>query len=193
MLIRNFDDIDIPEASQLAKLTWGDFYTEESLPLQNLIYRFMVEYYDLNREYSFSVIDDGLKGFLLAFTKNDSKNLVQNFKNKVQNLKSTKEQKTALDLFNYLEACGKEVKNIMTPKDVMLGLFVSVQKGCGRMLLSKLGEICMKKEIKNIYLWTDTTCDYKYYQKNKFKLVSELETLVNDKQIKTLIYCKPVL
>ena len=56
------------------------------------------------------------------------------------------------------------------------------------MLLSKLGEICMKKEIKNIYLWTDTTCDYKYYQKNKFKLVSEFETLVNDKQIKTLIY-----
>lgn len=72
MQIRRFKDLDIIEASKLAKLTWGDFYTQESEELQNLIYSFMVEYYDLNREYSFSIIDNDLKGILLAFCKADS-------------------------------------------------------------------------------------------------------------------------
>lgn len=46
MHVRNFTDKDIVQASKLAKLTWGDFYAHESENLQNLIYSFMVEYYD---------------------------------------------------------------------------------------------------------------------------------------------------
>lgn len=37
-----------------------------------------------------------------------------------------------------LEICGKELKNIIKNDDIILGLFVSIQKGCGKQLLSKL-------------------------------------------------------
>lgn len=191
MTIKQFENIDIKQASKLAKLTWGDFYTQESAELQTFIYNFMVEYYDLNRKYSLSIFNEDLKGFLLAFTKDDRYNS-ENFENKVKILKNEKEQQIALDLFNYLETCGKEVKTIMTDDDIFLGLFVSIQKGCGKKLLSKLNDICKENSKKNIYLWTDTTCDYKYYRKNNFTLLKEVETFINGKLIKTLIYRKSV-
>ncbi len=176
MLIRNFQDTDILEASKLAKLTWGDFYTEEPPELQKIIYDFMIEYYDRNRNYSFSIIENGLKGFILAFTKNDKYTKQPDFNG----------EKIAQDLFNYLELCGKEVENIMEADDIMLGLFVSIQKGCGRQLLQKLFESCKG----NIYLWTDTTCDCDYYAKNNFELIKKFDIEVNNKTITTLIYKK---
>jgi len=192
MHIRTFTDSDILQASKLAKLTWGDFYTHESEELQRLIYNFMVEYYDLNRKFSFSILDnEELKGLILAFSKTDFYTPL-GFAEKVKTLGKKDEQKIALDLFSYLEACGKELKNIINDNDIILGLFVSIQKGCGKQLLSKLIETCKENNMKNIYLWTDTTCDYKYYQKNNFVLRKETESLLNGKLIKTLIYQKSV-
>lgn len=191
MIIRNFEDIDIQKASQLAQLTWGNFFTEESPELQNFIYSLMVEYYDLNRKYSFSVVNNELKAFLLAYTKNDN-STISNFENRVQSLSNKSEQNTAIELFNYLETCSNSLKNMMHNDDIILGLFVSTQKGCGKLLLAKLAEICKENSIKNIYLWTDTTCDYQYYKKNDFILCKEIETTINDKAIKTLIYKKRI-
>ena len=104
MAVRKFKSIDILEACKLAKLTWGDFYAKESISLQNFIYSFMVEYYDLNRKYSFSITDEELKAFLLAFTPQDSYK-GSNFEDKIK-LLTNKEQKTAIELFKYLEVCG---------------------------------------------------------------------------------------
>lgn len=191
MLIRQFANSDIIQASKLAKLTWGDFYTQESKELQNLIYSFMVEYYDLNREYSFSIFENELKGILLAFCKTDSYKPTD-FNNRVKALKNKNEQEIAFNLFNYLEICGKELKSVTNEDDIILGLFVSIQKGCGKQLLAKLVEICKEKNKKNIYLWTDTTCDYEYYRKNNFVLIKEIKTFVNNKPIKTLIYQKNI-
>ncbi len=190
MQIRSFQNSDISEASRLAKLTWGNFYTHESSELQALIYSFMVEYYNLNREYSFSIIEGGLKGFILAFKKSDK--YEGDFTKKVQSLDDKKEQKIASDLFDYLEACGREVKSLMEENDVMLGLFVSIQKGCGKLLLARLNEVCRASGIKSIYLWTDTTCDCDYYQKNNFDLCKEKEVCVNGKVIRMLVYRKKV-
>lgn len=192
MKIRNFQDNDITEASALAKLTWGDFYTQESNELQELIYEFMVEYYDLNRKYSFSAVDKGLKGFLLAYCKKDFVDKFLTFKTKVQKLTNIKEQQTALNLYNYLETCGEELKEFITDQDIVLGLFVSIQKGCGKMLLNKLLETCKENKINNIYLWTDTTCDYKYYKNNNFIVEKEIQTIINNKSITTLIYKKEI-
>lgn len=192
MYIRNFENIDIEKASELSQLTWGDFYTNESEKLQKLIYSFMVEYYDLNREYSFSILEDELKGFLLAFCKTDCYKL-KDFDERVKALKEKTEQKIAVDLFNYLEFCGKKLKSIINDDDVILGLFVSIKKGCGKQLLAKLVETCKERNMKNIYLWTDTTCDYEYYRKNNFVLLKQINSLVNGKSIKTLIYQKSIL
>ena len=47
-----------------------------------------------------------------------------------------------------------------------------------------------ENDIKNIYLWTDTTCDFHYYQKNNFIPVKEFCFTVNGKKIDTFIFKK---
>lgn len=192
MLVRNFEDRDIIEACKVSNLVWGDLYTKEPLAVQKIIYDFTVEYYDLNREFSLCYEDNGLKGFILAAKKEDAKDLYKKLLSQMQNSLAKNEQKIVLDLYDYLDYCGKLVKEIMTSNDIMMGLFVSVQKGGGKALLKRLSEICLAKGMKNIYLWTDTTCDYDYYQKNNFELVKEVEKIVNGRKILTQIYKKSV-
>lgn len=192
-MIRNFENIDIKEASNVAHLVWGDLYAQERFELQKIIYDYTVEYYDLNRKFSFSIFDDGLKGFLLASLKSDNTNSFMKLEKQTLQLSDERERKLAFDLYNYLDYCGKMVYEIMSDNDLLLGLFVSLQKGCGKMLFDKLVETARQNNIKNIYLWTDTTCNYEYYSKNCFELVKEFESIVNEKTITTLIYKKSVL
>ena len=193
MVIKNFENSDIENASKVAHLVWGDLYSHESIELQKLIYDFMVSYYDLNREYSFSVFDDGFKGFLLASLKNDCNESQKKFKDELQKLENEQEQKIGFELLDYLDSCGQEVKKVMNDDDIVLNLFISRQKGCGKALLEKLTGVCYAKNIKNIYLWTDTTCDYEYYKKNSFDIVKELNVIVNSRNIKTIIYKKSII
>ena len=145
----------------------------------------------MNNTFSFALDENGLKGLVFASLKTDKNNSVENFKTKIQDL-SDNDRIIALNLFDYVENTGREVKNAMGDDDLMMGLFISTQKGGGRMLLSKLIETAKERDIKNIYLWTDTTCDFDYYQKNKFTLVKEIESCVNNKNINTIIFKKEV-
>ena len=189
MIVRNFTDIDIEEASKITRLVWGDLYAKESETLQKVIYDFTLKYYYLNNRFSFALDDEGLKGLIFASLKTDKNNSIENFKTEIQTL-SDNDKITTLNLLDYVENTGKEVKSIMTENDLMMGLFISTQKGGGKMLLSKLVETAEENGIKNIYLWTDTTCDFDYYQKNKFTCVKEIESYVNSKKINTLIFKK---
>ncbi len=191
MIVRNFTDIDIEEASKITHLVWGDLYSKENAGLQKIIYDFTLKYYYLNKTFSFALDDDGLKGLVFASSKTDKNSSVENFKTEIQTLPDN-DKITALNLLDYLENTGKEVKLVMNEYDLMMGLFISTQKGGGKMLLSKLVETAKENGIKNIYLWTDTACDYDYYQKNKFTLVKEIENQVNDKKINTLIFKKEI-
>lgn len=191
MKIRNFITDDIPYASKIAHRVWGDLYAKETQELQNLIYEFTVLYYDLNRNFSFSILEEKLNGLVLAAAKYDKNNSSKLFLEKLKSL-DAKEQKIGKDLLEYLNTCGKAVKAQMNDDDIMLGLFISQERGCGKALLAKLAETCKEKNIKNIYLWTDTTCDHDYYEKNNFTLVQEVETVVNGQNIRTIIYKKQV-
>ena len=191
MIVRNFTDKDVEEASKISHLVWGNLYTKEGSQLQKLIYDFTLEYYYLNSIFSFALDNNGLKGLVFASLKKDKNNSVENFKTKIQDL-SDNDKITALNLLDYVENTGREVKNAMGEDDLMMGLFISTQKGGGRMLLSKLVETAKENGIKNIYLWTDTTCDYDYYQKNKFTCFKEIESCVNNKKINTLIFKKEI-
>ncbi len=191
MIVRNFTDSDIEEASKITRLVWGDLYSKENAGLQKIIYDFTLKYYYLNKIFSFALDDEGIKGLVFASSETDKNSSVENFKTEMQTL-SDNDKITALNLLGYLENTGKEVKSVMNDDDLMMGLFISTQKGGGKMLLSKLVETAKENGIKNIYLWTDTACDYDYYQKNKFTLVKEIENQVNDKKINTLIFKKEI-
>ena len=191
MIVRNFLNSDIEKASQITHTVWGDLYSYENVDLQKLIYDFTLEYYYLNKNFSFALDENGLCGLLFASLKTDKNLVTDEYKNKISTF-NKKDRKTILNLFDYVENTGKEVKKVMNDDDLMMGLFISTQKGGGKMLLSKLKETAINNGIKNIYLWTDTTCDFDYYQKNNFTLVKEFECIVNNQKINTLIFKKPI-
>ena len=191
MIVRNFLNSDIEKASQITHTVWGDLYAYENVDLQKLIYDFTLEYYYLNKNFSFALDENGLCGLLFASLKTDKNLVTDEYKNKISTF-NKKGRKTILNLFDYVENTGKEVKKVMNDDDLMMGLFISTQKGGGKMLLSKLKETAINNGIKNIYLWTDTTCDFDYYQKNNFTLVKEFECIVNNQKINTLIFKKPI-
>lgn len=191
MIVRNFTENDIEEASKIVHLVWGDLYAKESIELQTLIYNFTLNYYHLNNTFSFALDDNGLKGLVFAGYKTDKNQSIENFNARIETLPQD-DKITALNFLDYVENTGKEVKSVMNDNDLMMGLFISTQKGGGRMLLSKLAATAKENGIKNIYLWTDTVCDFGYYQKNKFTLVKEFDCNVNNKNINTLIFKKEV-
>lgn len=192
MFVRNFENSDIKNAKKLSHFVWGDFYKEENIEIQNLIYDFTVEYYDLNRKFSYSILDDNenFKGFLFAFNKQDKNDRLSVLKEMIKMLKNQNSENILLELYEYLHYCGVKTKGYMNDDDIMLGLFVSIHKGCGRMLLENLIQDCKKKNIKNIYLWSDTTCDYDYYSKNNFELMNKIKTILNNKELSIYIYKK---
>ncbi|MBQ9688440.1 hypothetical protein IJV79_02250 [bacterium] len=188
-MIISFEDTHIENACKISHFTWGDFYKKESERVQKVIYDFMIEYYDLNRDYSFSFVDDGYKGFILANEKTDKKVLSTTAFESLEE----GDRVVAEDLLSCLESCGKSVKSEMTTDDIMVGLFVSTQKGGGKELLSALIDKCVRTGKKNLYLWSDTTCDYKYYAKNGFEVVKSFDKTVNGETITVLIYRKPIV
>ena len=194
MIIRNFENSDIKNAFELSHLVWGDFYKKENTKVQNLIYDFTLRYYDLNRNFSYSVLDENknLKGFLLAFKKENANDSLIIINSITQTLNNKNEQTILYEFYEFLQCCGYETKKLMDNNDIMLGLFVSIQKGCGKLLLSKLIQDCQKQKLKTLYLWSDTTCDYTYYQKNNFELVKKTKTTLNNQEITFFIYRKNI-
>lgn len=64
----------------------------------------------------------------------------------------------------------------METNDVIVGLFVSTRKGCGKRLLAELLYASEQKGIHHLYLWTDMSCNYNYYYRNNFEEVAHFMT-----------------
>ena len=96
------------------------------------------------------------------------------------------------ELVDYVEFMSLETEKLMNEDDIFLGIFVSTKKGFGRILLQNLIQKAKQKNIKNIYLWTDSVCDFEYYDKNNFILEKKLNSFLDNKKIETMIYKKPI-
>lgn len=191
MNINYFENSNIAEAKKLTKFVWGDFFEEETAEVQELIYDFTFEYYDINREYSFCVVDNKLEAFLSAYQKSNKNDVIPRFSQKIKNLNKS-DKKTALEIYNLVELCTKEINMLMTEDDIILGLLVSRKKGYGKELLNRLKQTCLRNNLKNLYLWSDSTCDYDYYLNNNFDLVKNFEYIIKNKKINVFVFKKEI-
>lgn len=194
MEIRHFEDKDIREASRMVYEYWSDELPDNSREIKQVIYEYMVRYYDRNREMSYSAIVDGeLMGFLLAFKKLDSNGNKGWLLSELEN-HSMEERALALEYEIYYGYNGKKTENCFVGNGVMIGLFVSVRKGCGEKLLASLYQKCKQKNISDVYLWTDMSCSYNYYYRNNFEEVDHFTTtdLFDGETLETIIFKKSV-
>ena len=68
----------------------------------------------------------------------------------------------------------------MNDGEVKLSLFISNQKGCGKQLLQAMMDEFQRRELKKLYLWTDTSCTHEYYPQHGFTLVGQFLSEVYD-------------
>ena len=115
MIVRKFLDSDIEDASKITHAVWGNLYANNSCDLQKFIYDFTLEYYYLNKKFSFVLYDDILCGLIFASLKTDRNSTIEKYNNKIL-LLNEKDKQIALNLFEYVENAGKEESLISTDK-----------------------------------------------------------------------------
>lgn len=83
-------------------------------------------------------------------------------------------QKASLEMVKaYLEYMDKKALSFMKSDDIKLSLYVSRKRGMGAALLEKLLPRLAAKGYKNLYLWTDRDCNWKWYVNHGYQLVSQ--------------------
>lgn len=166
--LQHFTSHDIPTASYLTKLTWGEEMSLDNEALKNVLYEAMVRYYFRSTEFSFKLTDAGqLQGFLLAAPlalRDNSQGWLQ------QALASftSSEQDLVYNYLRYLSYNGQRVRALAQGNALLLCLFLSCKAGGGSRLLQKVEAVAQKQDIKNLYLWADATCDYAYYRRRGY-------------------------
>ena len=73
----------------------------------------------------------------------------------------------------YLTLMDKRTLSFMNDDDIKLSLFVSRKPGAGSLIFDRMCEKLRTEGWKNIYLWTDCDCNWKWYEKHGFTLVQK--------------------
>ncbi|MDD6301892.1 MAG: GNAT family N-acetyltransferase [Bacillales bacterium] len=185
-MIRLYEEIDLNEIIKITRHLWSN-EVKMSKELEEFTYDFLVRYYLIKNEYSYVYINNGVKAFALANRNNETNDSLIYFKNNVKKL-SLEDQKNAKEYLDYLEYNHHKVYKYLNDDDLYFSLFASIEKHAGSRLLNNLIEQAKKNNIKNIYFWTDETCNYQYYEKKGFNKIEEYLIVLLGKSIKTFIY-----
>ena len=186
MIIKRCEPSDLVGIEKITRF----YFSKEvkmDLELEQFIYHFLVQYYFYNNDLSIVLIDNDVKAFILANMKNENNDYLNIFKNTVNKL-SSNNIKLAYDYLDYIEYNHKRVLAHMEDNSIYLGLIASVVHHGGINLLTELKQLAKNKNVHSIYLWTDETCNYHYYEVLGFKLIDHYETRLYDVTLKTFIY-----
>ena len=89
--------------------------------------------------------------------------------------KFSETQKQSVNLCaEYLEFMDSKVHSLMAQNDIKLSLFVGLEKGFGSVIFEELWNYLKNQGYKNMYLWTDCECNWKWYLKEGFSLIEEI-------------------
>lgn len=185
-MIRKYENKDFKKIEEITRKCWSDEVPMNN-ELKEFIYNYLVKYYLYDNEYCLVDDEDEVVAFLLANSKNEINSSKEIFENGIKKL-NIENQINAKKYLDYIEYNHHKVLKYMDETDIYLGLLASIKKGSGSKLLNEIKEIAIKKDIKHLYLWTDETCNYQYYEKHNFTFVEEYDIKLYNNKIKTLIY-----
>lgn len=174
IIIDRFTEQDINAAARLSIANWGSELAQESAAVRRFVFEGMVRYYYRNSNLSVKAVGGAMQGFLLACDYSDDDASKDWFATEAVHF-TQREQEVASVYHDYLLHNGQQLKREMRPGDVLLGLFLSRQPGCGKRMLHEVAAKAQQQGKRSLYLWADATCDYDYYARNGFKTVACFE------------------
>ncbi|GAS82051.1 GNAT family N-acetyltransferase [Paenibacillus amylolyticus] len=183
---------DIDVVARMAYEFWGDTLKDETDEFKHFITEYSIRVDQVNYDYSYGYADPEPVAFLLVAKPYDNEHADEWYDEHVKHF-SDREQKIAQEYQEYFTENAKALTKHMQPGDLKIGFLISTQQGCGSILMNHLEKICRREGGKTIYLWTDTTCNYAYYDKNGFEKVDEcVHDLSDDDVLTTMIYRKVI-
>lgn len=180
MKIEQFTETDIHEAAELAFPIWGAGHADSGRGAEFglLMCEYIVRYGWYGAPYAFKAVDD--EGKMLAcilagdHTKDNGYNKwLENHLPAFNDVQRTE----AITLREYFDTTAPKVYEHMTAgNDLYLSFFISSVAGCGKQLLAKIAAKAKEDGYKNLYLWTDSSCNHGYYAHHQFEKVAEFKS-----------------
>lgn len=178
MDICRFMPQDIAEATRLADYSWLGEHEGFSLEFGKLMAEYIVRSGYLNADMAFKITENGIMhGCILAGRKQDQYHDYEAWLASILPNMTEKELQRAQDMKAYFDNMSKKTKMQMQSDDLYLSLFISDKAGCGKFLLKAMLDMAKAQGLKNIYLWTDSTCNHTYYDNNNYTLVEKFDNL----------------
>lgn len=185
-MIINYEDKYFNDIRNITYNYWSK-EVEMSDNLKEFIYTFLVKYYLSNYKYSFIYKEEFVDAFLLSSLKKDINDSLNYFNKCVSKFNSI-DKENAKRYLDYLNYNHNKVLKHMGDKSIYLALIASIKPHKGLDLIRKLIEVGKVNNNDYIYLWTDETCNYKYYEKHQFELVETYNVVLYNVILKTFIY-----
>lgn len=171
MQLETFDINNTPQIVERIKDMWSpDYGTAEF----RLSYAEMVVRHNMTaNDMQFQITEEGkLKAICFAEKKNEESSIDQWWNSQLKKL-TPDEQKYFTSGRSYLHMMDLKTFSFMNNDDVKLSLFVSIEKGWGKVILNQAMEEFKRRGFKNMYLWTDCECDVDWYFENGYELVDK--------------------
>lgn len=180
MRIEKFTEKDIREAAMLAYPVWGKGHGEDGRgkDFGLLMCEYIVRYGWYGKPYAFKMVDsNGKMVACILAGKITKKNGYNEWLATLMPTFDEKQKEEALALRYYFDTTGPKVYQQMKAEDdLYLSFFLSSVPGCGKLLLAEVEKLAKAENYKNIYLWTDSSCNHGYYAHNNFEKVTEFKS-----------------
>lgn len=202
--IRNIKNEDLSQIKDLLYDTWiKKDYGENKAVAKEISFIFM---YELLIRHSFSkvaVYKNKLVGIILGRVDKDY-NLIKNINYAIKLISHCikvsffKHGKSALKSEGKIAKVNKNLlHSLKTSTDGELVLFALNKnikgRGLGSKLLNSFYAYMKENNANSFYLFTDTTCDYSFYEHNKFKRENEKKIYFKKKPETYFIYTKNLI
>jgi len=176
--ISDFPQEKINEAGGIALQLWGDEVAGLPPRLRRLTYQYLARYYfHAGSPLNIAAFDgERMIGFLMALPpgfpeKNEADSWI------LPQLETDEERALWNNYKAYLDFNAAAERKALAPGEALLLFFTSIQKGTGRLLMQEFEKRCRALHIQSTLLWTDTTCDFGYYEHNRFTAVDHFDSV----------------
>lgn len=193
MSIEPFDQNNIDAVEKMVTAVWG--HPDKRPEYDHAFCGHLTRYSYYDPELSFQIADkDGIQGVCWAYVPGES-NDADAWLEKVATILTDDERNGAYANVEYLKSTDALIGKLLGPKDVKLSFFIARKKGCGSLLLEHMERVLAQRGYKNLFLWTDTSCNWQFYPKHGFEMVySEKNELYStpEKDYRVMFFRKPI-
>lgn len=171
MKLEKFNSKNIPQIVDRVFDLWSPDYDDENF--RRIYVEMVVRHNIAANDMQFQITENGKLRAITFAEKKDEENSIEEWYQKQYKKLAADQQIYFKNGREYLHMMDKKTFAFMSPADVKLSLFVSLQPGYGKEILPQAIKLFRSRGYKNMYLWTDCECNVDWYYDHGYELVEK--------------------